>query len=97
MHVHGNQVNPYAQLDALYAAEKAAAKKEAARTRKKLSDFASKLAGEAGAEGGIVEVKASEESQERTNGQNQQGQGGGKRQKEPTGAEPAARTISDWA
>ena len=42
-HVHSSQINPNAQLDALYAAEKAAAQREAARTQKKLSEFASKL------------------------------------------------------
>jgi hypothetical protein len=46
MHIHASQVNPYAQLDALNAAEKAEAKREAARTRKKLSEFACKLLGE---------------------------------------------------
>jgi hypothetical protein len=40
MHGHANQMNPNVQLDVLYAAEKAAAKQEAARTRKKLSEFA---------------------------------------------------------
>jgi len=48
MHVHANQINPNAQLDALYAAERARAKKETEGIRKKLSEFASALAGEAG-------------------------------------------------
>jgi nitrogen fixation protein NifU and related proteins len=48
MHIHASQINPNAQLDALYAAEKASASKETERTRKKLSEFASALAGEAG-------------------------------------------------
>lgn len=38
MHVHANQINPNAQLDALYSAQKSEAKREAARTRKKLSE-----------------------------------------------------------
>ena len=36
MHVHQNQINPNAQLDAMYTAQKAAAKREAERTRKAL-------------------------------------------------------------
>lgn len=46
MRVHATQVNPYAQLDAMHAAEKAAAKREAAKTRRKLMEYASKLSGE---------------------------------------------------
>jgi hypothetical protein len=95
MRVHGNQINPYAQLDALRAAEKAAAKKEAARTRKKLSEFASKLAGEA--EGYVVEVGAREESQEQAKGQDQQGEGGGKRGEKQAGTEKTVTSVSDWA
>ena len=47
MHVHANQINPTAQSDALYAAERAAAKRAAESTRKKLLEFASDVAGEA--------------------------------------------------
>jgi hypothetical protein len=94
MRVHGHQINPYAQLDALRSAEKAAAKKEAARTRKKLLEFASKLAGEA--EGYVVEVGAREESREQAKGQDQR-QSGGKREKKQAGAERANTSISDWA
>ncbi|MGA8212222.1 MAG: hypothetical protein WB799_01415 [Candidatus Sulfotelmatobacter sp.] len=54
MHVHANQINPNTQLDALYAAEKAAAKRAAESTRKKLLEFASELAGEAESEEGCV-------------------------------------------
>jgi len=42
MHGHSNQINPNMELDALYAAEKAAAAQEAARTRKKLLQSAEK-------------------------------------------------------
>jgi len=48
MHIHASQINSNAQLDAWYAAEKAAASKGTDRTRKKLSEFASALAAEAG-------------------------------------------------
>ncbi len=65
MHVRANQINPNAQLDALYSAQKAAAKRETARTRKKLSEFASELAGEAeSGEACIVRLEGREESQE---------------------------------
>jgi hypothetical protein len=50
MHVHASPINPKTQLDALYAAEKAAAKRAAESTRKKLLEFASELAGEADSE-----------------------------------------------
>ncbi|MFZ0319377.1 MAG: hypothetical protein WAL56_09650 [Candidatus Sulfotelmatobacter sp.] len=46
MHIHPNQINPNTELDALYAAGKAAAKREAERTRRKLQEFAAKIAGE---------------------------------------------------
>ncbi len=46
MHIHLNQINSNMQLDSLYAAEKAAAKKEVERTRRKLLESASKLAGQ---------------------------------------------------
>jgi hypothetical protein len=89
MRVHANQINAYAQMDALRAAEKAEAKKEAARTRKKLSEFASKLAGEAEfSEDCIVKLGAREESQE----QEQDGKRGEKGE-----GDSAKKSISDWA
>ena len=94
MRVHGNQINPYAQMDALRSADKAAARKEAVRTRKKLSEFASKLAGEA--EGYVVEVGAREESREQAKGQDQR-QSGGTAGKKQASTERADRSISDWA
>jgi hypothetical protein len=57
---------PNIQLDAMYAAEKAAARQESERTRKKLMEAASKLAGESG-EASIVEIGAREESREESN------------------------------
>ncbi len=94
MRVHGNQINPYAQLDALYAAEKAAAKREAARTRKKLAEFASKLAADAG-EDCVVQVGARDESHEQS-AQNQQSQSNQKQQKGPADSEGPDNFISDW-
>ncbi len=64
MHVHANQINPNTQLDALYAAERAAAKRAAESTRKKLLEFASELAGEADSEEAcVVKLGAREESE----------------------------------
>ena len=53
MHVHPNQINLNTQTDALYAAERAAAKRAAEGTRRKLLEFASELAGEAESEEGL--------------------------------------------
>jgi hypothetical protein len=96
MHVHANQVNPNTQLDALYAAEKAAAKRAAESTRKKLLECASELAGEAESEEGcVVKLGAREESEEQAEEENRQG----RPKKEPDGAdaEDADGSISDWA
>jgi 5-deoxy-D-glucuronate isomerase len=96
MHVHANPINPNAQLDALYSAQKAAAKREAARTRKKLSEFASELSGEAeSGEACIVKLEGREESQEETKEHNQEGTR--KNQKERPGSEDMENSISDWA
>jgi hypothetical protein len=65
MHVHANQINPTAQSDALYAAERAAAKRAAESTRKKLLEFASDVAGEAESEEGcVVKLGTREEAEE---------------------------------
>jgi hypothetical protein len=63
MHIHPSQINANAQTDALYAADKAAAKREVERTRKKLLEFASELAGEAASgEDCIVQLGSREEA-----------------------------------
>ncbi|MGA9642041.1 MAG: hypothetical protein WBQ72_11635 [Terriglobales bacterium] len=94
MRVHANQTNPNAQLDALYAAARAEANREAARTRKKLSEFASKLAAALdGGDGAVVRLGPQGESQEQAKRQNQQGQ------KREDGADSKAvhNSISGWA
>jgi hypothetical protein len=92
MHVHSNPINPNTQLDALYAAEKAAAKRAAESTREKLLEFASELAGEADSEEGcVVKLGAREESEEHAAERNQQGDA--KKPKEEDGV----KSISDWA
>jgi hypothetical protein len=91
MRVHANQINANAQLDALYAAEKAAAKREAERTRKKLSEFASKLSAELGF---AVTLAPDEHSQ----GQARQRSPNNRRtQVERPNALNANGSISDWA
>ncbi len=100
MHVHASQINPNARLDALYSAEKAAAKKETERTRKKLSEFASALAGEAG-EPCLVRVGTNEESREHAKPPNEQAEDRRKRDSgnkvKQADAQPATQSISDWA
>lgn len=95
MHIHPNQINPNLQLDNLYAAERAAAKREVERTRRKLLEFASKLEGEA--ESGEDCIVKLGEREEKRNEQNQQNRSGRKRPKEQTGPEPTDNSVSDWA
>jgi hypothetical protein len=95
MHIHPNQINANAQMDALYAADKAAAKREVERTRRKLMEWASELAGEAeGGEGCIVKLGEHEEGQRQ---QSRQNQGKRKRAGETPGSEHTNNSISDWA
>jgi hypothetical protein len=96
MHVHANQANPNIQLNNLYAAEKAAAKRETERTRKKLIEFASVLAGEAG-EACVVKLGAHDESQEQPTQDRQNENQGGKKQSEQLNPEGGDGSISDWA
>jgi hypothetical protein len=97
VHIHANQINPNTQLDSLYAAEKAAAKREAERTRKKLSELASKLAFEADSEEDcVVRLGSRQESEERAKQDSQKNQAGGKKQGR-TNSEVANNSISDWA
>lgn len=93
MHAHAKLINPNAQLDALYSAERAAAKREATRTRKKLLEFASEIAAEAeSGEACVVRLEGGEDSQAETNQQ-----GSGKKQTETPGEEDVDNSISQWA
>jgi len=87
MRVHPNQVNPNAQLDAMYAAQKAEAKREAARTRKKLMEFAAELAGQAEVTDIVVTFTPEEN--------------GGQDRREPDREQAEAKSndssLSDWA
>lgn len=95
MHIHPNQITPNAQLDALYAAGRAAAKREAANTRKKLLESASELAGDSDSEEAcVVKLGAHEESQEKEKDQNQASRT--KPNYQPD-SEDEDNVISDWA
>jgi hypothetical protein len=94
MRIHQNQINPNAQLDAMYASQKAAAKQRAERTRKKLSEFASAIAGEADVESCVVRLGAREEPGAETK---QNPQRWPRKQKQVRNSEEAQSSISDWA
>jgi hypothetical protein len=99
MHIHASQINPNAQLDALYATEKAAAKKETERTRKQLLEFASALTGEAG-EACVVRVGTNEESRGLAKPPNKQAEDRRSRDSGNKAEQPDSqrtRPISDWA
>jgi hypothetical protein len=96
MHIHANQTNPNIQLNALYAAEKAEAKRETERTRKKLMEFASVLAGEAG-EACVVKLAEREESQEQQKQGQHQENDRRKKQTERVNPNSGDGSISDWA
>jgi len=92
MHIRANQTNPNAQMDALYAAGRAAAKQQAERTRKKLLESASELAGEAGTEDCVVRLRSRQEEREKED------QSQGEKKQEPDAAsESTEGSISDWA
>jgi hypothetical protein len=81
MRVHANQINPNAQLNALYDLQKAAAKKETDRVRKKLLNSASEI--EADSDSYVAKMGSRQESQEEPENQ--------------AGAEEGDDSISDWA
>lgn len=100
MHIHATQANAYAQLDALRSAQRAAARREAARVRKELLESASELAGESDSSDLIVmPTEERRDSQRRSKPQNEKN--GRIRQKpaesSPTDSEDPASHISDWA
>jgi len=92
MHIHGNRGNPKSELDAAYAAQQAARKREAEATRKKLLESATRLA--AGNEDCIVSIGAPpEDAQDQAKQQNQREQG----RKEDAEENEVGRHLSDWA
>jgi hypothetical protein len=103
MQVHANQVNSNSQTDALYASGRAAAKRAAEGTRRKLLEFASEVAGEAESEEGcVVKLGAREEAEQQAQQGNQQNPdpgnpGSRKGRKDRADSEDADKAISDWA
>jgi hypothetical protein len=91
--VHANPVNLNAHLDATYAAQKAAAAREAERTRKKLLGVNAEPAGEADAGACVVKLGAHEDSPEDTNRQSRQNAHARKREVNAENVNP----VSDWA
>jgi hypothetical protein len=96
MHVHANQSNPNIQLNTLYAAEKAEAKRETERTRKKLMEFVSMLSGEAG-EACVVKLAAHDDSEEQAKQNQPRENRSRKKQNESVNPEAGDFSISDWA
>ncbi len=91
MHVHGNQFDPMLQTNLLYAAEKAEAKREAERTRRKLLSAASALAGEC-EDAAVVSLSGDDSQQEQPNQRGQQDQ-----QRDQADSDSPADLFSDWA
>jgi hypothetical protein len=95
MHVHPNQINPNVQLDALRATEKTASKAAAERTRRKLSEAASELAGDAAVEDAFVlEVEPREEGRDRRRQNPRYKSNASNKDSEE---EDEDHSISDWA
>lgn len=96
MHVHQNQMNPTAQLDAAYAAQKTHAKREVERTRKKLTELASELEGASDAEAWVVSLGNRKESDGQTKRQTYRRERQPAKRQAPA-PEGAENSISDWA
>jgi hypothetical protein len=94
MHIHPNQINPNTQLDALYASERAAAKREAANTRKKLREFSESIGESDSDEACVVKLGAWEESDEQAEEQKYSGR---KKREEQSNTDDGDKDISDWA
>lgn len=97
MHIHPNQNNLNIQINALEAAEKAAAQREAAETRRKLREFSAKTAAESAyGEDCVVKLGARQESQEQAKGRGEAEKGPEGGPKADTGGGPA-KPVSEWA
>jgi hypothetical protein len=99
MHIHTNQTNPYAALDALRSAEKTASRREAAQTRKKLTQASSELAGEVG-EAVVLDLEARNNNKDKRQpaaNKNQRHQSKMPVPEASADAENPDAHISDWA
>jgi hypothetical protein len=98
MRVHGPQLNPYAQIDALRSAQRAAAKREAEIVRKELLDYGSELV----ADSDFSDLSVTAERREPRKQPRQRKKQNPDDQQTRTSTEPAASEdafnhISDWA
>jgi hypothetical protein len=97
MHVHSNQFDPnLMQMYALHAAAKTEAKREAERTRRKLTEAAWALGGEYDDADCVVRLSGDGGGEERSGGRGGQSQDG-RRQDERAGAGSGEDLFSDWA
>ncbi len=96
MHIHAAQLNLNMQMNALYAAARAEAKLAAERTRKKLMNSASALAGEVDGETDCV-VSLSREGAAHDLSNQRGSQSGGSQNKQDTQSDPESEPFSDWA
>jgi hypothetical protein len=99
MHIHASQINPNAQLNAVYDLQKLAAKRETDRVRKKLLNCATDI--EAESDSFVARVGAQEESEEQPKDQpdpqDQPARGGEHGREGQAGAEETNDSISGWA
>lgn len=97
MHVHPTLPNPYAQLDALRSAQRAAARREAARVRKELIESASELAADSDfSDLSVTQVEEREESRKQFGG-NRRNVRQSALEQAPADSEDAGMHVSDWA
>jgi hypothetical protein len=92
MHPRNIQFDPNMQMNALYAAARAEAKREAERTRKKLRTFASTLLAECDSADCVVKLSGDDASQGQA-----KNQGGKEKQDEDASAERVGSSGSYWA
>jgi hypothetical protein len=91
VHIHPTQVNPNALLNELHEMQKAAAKRETERVRKKLLDAPAEVEGEP--DSYVVELGAREKSGEQAPAKDQRGN----QQEKQATSDATPRSISDWA
>ena len=93
MHIHPNTTIPNTEMNSLYAAQQAAAKREVERTRNKLLGFGYEVeAGSESEEACIVQLNAEPENHEQKRRSDNR-----KRTRENAETKPEAESVSDWA
>jgi hypothetical protein len=94
MHVHGNQFDPGIQMNYLASVAKAEAAREAERTRKKLLNAASSLAGDIDEADFVVSLGGEEDSGEQSRKQDQERN---QQPDRPQSAPAPEQNFSDYA